>query len=50
MIPPLACIAGPRGPSGVMPTHSPAASRFSIARNAAVPPRREEPAIERTPK
>jgi len=49
-IPLLACIAGPRGPSGVMPTHSPAASRFSIWRNAADPPRRLDPAIECTPK
>ncbi len=43
-------IAGPRGPSGVIPTQSPASSRFSIVRSADEPPRRLEPAIECTPK
>ena len=49
-MPLLATVAGPLGPSGVMPTQSPAASALTIARNAALPPRRVEPATDCTPK
>ena len=49
-MPMLAIIAGPRGPSGVMPMQSPASSRFSICRSAAEPPRRVDPGIDWTSK
>ena len=49
-MPMLAVIAGPRGPSGVIATQSPSFSFFSIARSAAEPPRRVEPAIASMPK
>jgi hypothetical protein len=49
-MPGLASIAGPRGPSGVMPTQAPSFSVLTIARSAASPPRELEPAIDAMPK
>ena len=49
-MPALATIAGPAGPSGVMPTQSPAASALTMVRSAELPPRRVEPATDCTPK
>ena len=48
--PVLTVIAGPRGPSGVIPTQPPSLSRFSISRSADEPPRLVEPAIVSIPK
>ncbi len=50
MMPSLARIAGPRGPSGAMPAHWPLAMALTISRKAPLPPLREEPSILSIPK
>ena len=50
IMPFVARIRGPRGPSGVMPTYSPAAKIFRIARNAFAPPFDEEPSVVLIPR